>query len=197
MTAIRTIFLSAVVLLLLVVIAFAAKDQKALPSDGHMPTVGQVNDETASGTDRGTLSSAKAGEEINWQVISSGGLINGTSDNYSLSGTAGQTAVGGGTSDSYGMNHGFWQTFGCCDTPGDANNDGTCNIGDEVFLGNFVFRSGQCDDPPGNPVGCPPECLAEGDANADGGVNIGDEVFLGNYIFRPPPASPFPQCGPE
>jgi hypothetical protein len=90
-----------------------------------------------------------------------------------------------------------WTGAGCCDTPGDANNDGACNIGDEVFLGNFVFRSGQCDDPPGNTIGCPPECLAEGDANADGSVNIGDEVFLGNYIFRPPPVSPYPECGPE
>ncbi len=89
------------------------------------------------------------------------------------------------------------ESVGCCDTPGDANNDGTCNIGDEVFLGNFVFRSVQCDNPPGNPIGCPPECTAESDANADGAVNIGDEVFLGNYIFRPPPASPYPECGPE
>ncbi len=84
----------------------------------------------------------------------------------------------------------------CCDAPGDANNDGACNIGDEVYLGNYIFRPGQCDNPPGNTIGCPPECVPEGDANADGAVNIGDEVFLGNYIFRPPPVSPAPECGP-
>jgi hypothetical protein len=84
---------------------------------------------------------------------------------------------------------------GCCDTPGDANNDGTCNLGDEVYLGNLIFRPDVCDINP--PIGCPPECPAEGDANADGLVNIGDDVFLGNFIFRPPPVSPFPECGPE
>ena len=140
----------------------------------------------------------KSGEQINWQVISSGGTNNSKSASFKLKATLGQTAIAKSNTENYGITHGFWQDFstGCCDTPGDANNDGACNIGDEVFLGNFVFRSGQCDNPPGNPIGCPPECMAEGDANADGSVNIGDEVFLGNYIFRPA-TSPPPQCGPE
>lgn len=93
---------------------------------------------------------------------------------------------------------------GCCDVPGDANNDGTCNLGDEVFMGNLIFREEQCDNPPGNIIGCPPECPAEGDANADGNLNIGDEVFLGNFIFREsqcdnPPGNTIgcpPECGP-
>ena len=143
----------------------------------------------------------KSGEEINWQVISGGGSMNGTSASYKLSGTVAQTAVGTGTYGTNNINHGFWQDFlsggGCCDTPGDANNDGSCNIGDEVFLGNLIFRSDQCDNPPGNTIGCLPDCHAEGDANADGSINVGDEVFLGNYIFRPPPQSPYPECGPE
>ena len=145
------------------------------------------------------LVSNKDNEIISWQVISSGGGVLGSSEDYEVTGAAGQTAVGEGSSETYGSSSGYWSPVLdiCCDTPGDANNDGACNIGDEVFLGNYVFRSGQCDDPPGNPIGCPPECTAEGDANADGNVNIGDEVFLGNYIFRPPPASPAPVCGPE
>lgn len=82
----------------------------------------------------------------------------------------------------------------CCDTPGDANNDGLCNIGDEVFLGNFIFRSDRCEINP--PIGCPPECGPKGDANGDGSINVADEVYLGNFIFRPPPVSPLPVCGP-
>jgi len=111
----------------------------------------------------------------------------------------GEIAVGFGSSENFGMSQGFIEIVEstCCRVAGDANNDGACNIGDEVFLGNYIFRAERCDDPPGNPIGCPPNCLAEGDANADGNVNVGDEVFLGNYIFRPPPASPEPQCGPE
>lgn len=80
----------------------------------------------------------------------------------------------------------------CCDTPGDANNDGGCNIGDQVYIDNYIFRQSQCATNP--PIGCAPDCPAEGDPNNDGSVNIGDDVFLGNYIFRPE-ASPVPVCG--
>lgn len=129
----------------------------------------------------------RAGEQINWQVISSGGQINGISTNYMLSGTAGQFAVGNGTSDNYGLSHGFWQLFevsgGCCVVPGDANGDGGCNLGDAGFIINYIFYDGPA-----------PTCYAEGDANADGGVNLGDAGFIINYIFYDGPA---PTCGPE
>ncbi len=57
----------------------------------------------------GALSAAvlTTGEEINWQVISAGGT-SGTSTNYALKGTLGQTAVGCGSSPSFGLSHGFW-----------------------------------------------------------------------------------------
>ena len=131
-----------------------------------------------------TARDAKAGEEINWQVISSGGNIGGTSASYTLSGTVGQTATGAGSSTSYGLSHGFWQVFGggggCCNTPGDANNDGGCNLGDAGYIINYIFYDG-------------PEsvCMEEGDANSDGGVNLGDAGFIINYIFYDGPA---PAC---
>jgi hypothetical protein len=34
----------------------------------------------------------------------------------------------------------------CCDTPGDANDDGQANLGDAVFLINFVFNGGPAPD---------------------------------------------------
>jgi len=136
--------------------------------------------------------------EIEWTLFSAGG-IEASSEDFGVSAAMGEIAVGFGSSENFGMSQGFIEIVEstCCRVAGDANNDGACNIGDEVFLGNYIFRAERCDDPPGNPIGCPPNCLAEGDANADGNVNVGDEVFLGNYIFRPPPASPAPQCGPE
>ena len=88
------------------------------------------------------------------------------------------------------------QATSCCVTPGDANHDGACNIGDVVYINNYIYHSLECDVPPGNLVGCPPECAAEGDANADGEVNVGDQVYLINYIFRSQ-TSPAPVCGPE
>lgn len=81
--------------------------------------------------------------------------------------------------------------YPCCDTPGDANNDGGCNIGDAVFLVNLVFKEDQCATNP--PIGCAPECFTEGDANNDGGINIGDAVYIGNIVFRPG-VYPDPNC---
>jgi hypothetical protein len=61
---------------------------------------------------------------------------------------------------------------------GDANFDNEINIGDAVYIINFVFRGGYSPIP-----------YAAGDANSDGTVDIGDAVYLINYIFRdgPPP----------
>ncbi len=70
---------------------------------------------------------------------------------------------------------------GCCDEPGDANDDGAVDIGDAVHLINYIFKSGP-----------PPPCLDEGDANGDCAIDIGDAVHLINYIFKSGPA---PVCG--
>ncbi len=65
----------------------------------------------------------------------------------------------------------------CCDLPGDANNDGSVNVGDAVYIINYVFKSG--------PV---PPCKCEGDANGDNAINVGDAVYLINYVFKSGPA---------
>jgi subtilisin family serine protease len=61
---------------------------------------------------------------------------------------------------------------------GDANNDGTVNIGDAVYLVNYIFKGGPA-----------PDTDYLGDANGDESVNIGDAVYLIDYIFHggPPP----------
>ncbi|MEZ5357585.1 MAG: tandem-95 repeat protein [Candidatus Zixiibacteriota bacterium] len=65
---------------------------------------------------------------------------------------------------------------------GDANSDGSVNIGDVTMIIDYVFRDGN-----------PPEVMEAADVNNDGEdgprVNIGDALYLVNYIFRagPPP----------
>ncbi|MCP4568586.1 MAG: hypothetical protein GY841_13495 [FCB group bacterium] len=61
----------------------------------------------------------------------------------------------------------------CCDEAGDANNDGPVNVGDAVYMINYVFKGGP-----------EPECKAEGDANGDCTLNVGDAVYLINYVFK-------------
>ena len=56
---------------------------------------------------------------------------------------------------------------------GDANGDGVWDLGDVVFLINYLYKG----DPPPFP-------LDAGDANCDGVVDLGDVVYLINYLFR-------------
>jgi hypothetical protein len=64
---------------------------------------------------------------------------------------------------------------------GDANGDGNINIGDAVYVSEYIFHSGP-----------PPDPLEAGDANCDGSINVGDVVYIHNYVFcgGPPPCCP-------
>jgi len=55
---------------------------------------------------------------------------------------------------------------------GDANCDGKANVGDAVYLINYVFNDGP-----------QPQIPCQGDANGDGDINVGDAVYLINYVF--------------
>ncbi len=62
---------------------------------------------------------------------------------------------------------------------GDCNGDGIIDLGDVVYLVNYLYKGG-----------LPPEPLEAGDANCDGVVDLGDLVYLINYLFKggPPPS---------
>ncbi len=57
--------------------------------------------------------------------------------------------------------------------PGDANHDAAVNVGDAVYIINYVFKSGPA-----------PQPQASGDANCDSAVNVGDAVSIINYVFK-------------
>lgn len=58
---------------------------------------------------------------------------------------------------------------------GDVNNDGSINVGDAVYIVNYIFRGGSVPTP---------YALYSGDANGDCAVTIGDAVYIISYIFR-------------
>jgi hypothetical protein len=127
----------------------------------------------------GDTQSARAGEEINWQVLSSGGT-KGISTNYILNGTVSQTAVDEGLSTNYIIRHGFWQDFGeeiiVCDCePGEADGIPPINILDIVYLINYKYKGG--------PIPTPYE-FCNGDPNCDCDVNILDIVYVINYKYK-------------
>lgn len=123
------------------------------------------------------------GRQIKWQLVSSGGnslagkvtrLLSG------LYGTVGQTAVGPGSSASYDMNSGFWQSFLTGFLRGDANADGNIDLGDVVYLVNYLYKGG--------PAPVPHEA---GNCNCDEGIDVEDVVYLLNYLLR---NGPVPSC---
>jgi hypothetical protein len=63
--------------------------------------------------------------------------------------------------------------------PGDANNDGQVNVGDAVYLINFVFKGGPAPKP---------YAKCSGDANKDCQANVGDAVYVINFVFKGGPA---------
>ena len=63
---------------------------------------------------------------------------------------------------------------------GDANGDGIIDIGDVVYLINYLFKSGPA-----------PSASTAGDVNCDSVVDVGDVVYLINYLFK---GGPSPDC---
>jgi len=134
----------------------------------------------------------RAGEEVNWQVIASGGGLSSIGS-MMLGSTIGQTAAGQSTIGSYILNSGFQQNFvtggeDCCIPPmrGDVNYDGAeiIDISDLYFLINFMFTDGPA-----------PVCFDEADIDASGvePLDISDLIYLIDYMFRggpEPPACP-------
>jgi hypothetical protein len=124
-----------------------------------------------------------AAYEINWQVISSG-ATDGTSASYRFQGTLGQPVIGEGSSTSYRLSHGFWQTFegGCClGIRGNVNGDpgDAINVADVTYLVAYLKGLG--------PV---PPCIEEGDVNGSGTVNVTDVTYLVAYLKGIGPAPP-------
>jgi hypothetical protein len=142
-------------------------------------------------------SDTKSGEEINWQVISSGGSQGSSSTNFQLSGTTGQTAVGVGSSTNFGLNHGYWQDFGgssgpCDCEPGEMNADGVINIFDVTGLISYLYLGGSAPTP---------YALCNGDMNKDCVCNIFDVTGLISFLYLggPPPCTCnewLTACGP-
>ena len=121
------------------------------------------------------------GEQINRQVISSGGT-EGASTSYRLAGTVSQTAVGSGSSVDFGLSHGFWGG-GCCFLRGDVDHSGVLpvDIADLVYLVDYMFNQGPA-----------PDCFDEGDIDGSGvePIDIADLVYLVDFMFNGGPMPP-------
>jgi len=148
-------------------------------------------------TDEGSapaMTAGRQGEQIEREVISSGASDAG-SVSFHLLGTVAQSAVGSGSSASFGISHGYWQgpvEGSCCLLRGDINHDGAGpDITDLVFLVEFMFQPGSPAPPCEEPVGS--GYYPEADVDGNGvGPDIADLVYLVSYMFQPPSPAPIP-----
>ena len=155
------------------------------PIETNTPTVQPTSPTTEPAT-----ATPRAGEEINWQVIASGGGTS-TLGSMILASTVGQTVAGQSTMGDMVLNSGFQQNFeegGCCIPPirGDVNYDGAelIDISDLLYLIDFMFQAGPA-----------PVCFEEADIDASGSepLDISDLVLLIDFMFtggEPPPTCP-------
>jgi len=60
---------------------------------------------------------------------------------------------------------------------GDITGNGNVDVGDAIYVINFIFKNGPAPDP-----------YESGNVNCDGAVNVGDAVYYISYIFRGGPA---------
>jgi hypothetical protein len=124
------------------------------------------------------LPSASA-TKLQWQVVSSGGS-EATSGVHKLNSTIGQIVAQPGSSGSHKLIHGFQQNFTAsapaCTRCGDANNDGSKDISDVVYLIAYIFSGGAAPGECNTPNGL-------GDADGSGAVDISDVVYVIAYIF--------------
>ena len=94
------------------------------------------------------------------------------SDNYRIPVNSGgqPSAIGISESDNYLMEVGY--VHASFVMRGDANGDRTIDIGDVLYLINYLFL--------GTSAPCPMEA---GDATCDGMVDVADALFIINYLF--------------
>lgn len=71
---------------------------------------------------------------------------------------------------------------GCCVFPGDIDFSGAMNIGDVMFIIQYLFLDGE-----------PPFCCEAADTDGGGSINIGDVTHLIAHLFT---GGPPPECGP-
>jgi hypothetical protein len=137
-----------------------------------------------------------SGTRVVWVSKGDGELLCYEFNRFLIDGPAGPERVGNALYDSeffynqnYTWNHysEYWNPFGynlygdpslvregiSTFTCGDCNNDGTIDVGDVVYLVNYLYKNGSAPDP-----------QQAGDCNCDATVDLGDVVYLINYLYK-------------
>ena len=172
-----TTFLIAVAFLAVLVVQ-AQSDRELQPGKINQKAVTKIDPAPTTVPQRAPVVGSRQGYQMVTDVLDGFGGES-ESDTYGMPVSSGgqSSAIGLSDSDNYGVEAGF--VYASHVNRGDLNADGIVNVGDVVYLVNYLYRGGS--EP------CPVEA---GDVTCDGIVNVGDVVFLVNYLYRggdPPP----------
>jgi hypothetical protein len=150
--------------------------------DGHDDLIVGAPEHDAGGTNAGrayvfsgetgallcTFDGAADSSELGYSVSGAGDVNNNGYD---------EVIVGAPDGLAGGTRSGRAYIFSCQAedpyAPGDANGDGSVDLGDAVYILNYLFKGDAAPDP-----------LDAGDANCDGIVDLADVVYLLNYLFK-------------
>ncbi len=115
-----------------------------------------------------------SGYKIDWDNLNNG-IQPESSDVFFIMSSVGQSVTGNMQGDNYILVAGFWTGYY---KSGDVNADGVIDLGDVLYLINYLYKNGPAPDP-----------LETGDANCDGVIDLGDLLYLINYLYKggPPP----------
>jgi hypothetical protein len=100
-----------------------------------------------------------------------GGQKHGNACDLSFFAGGQSSPIGTGSSTNFKLYAGF--VYPVVVNCGDANADGVIDVGDLVYLINYLFKSGPL-----------PKPYQAGDSNCSGSVDVGDVVYLINYLFK-------------
>ncbi|KPK99967.1 MAG: hypothetical protein AMJ90_09125 [candidate division Zixibacteria bacterium SM23_73_2] len=115
---------------------------------------------------------------IDWDVLDTGGGRL-SSSRFSILNSMGQSLIGESEANDKSLGIGYWYLFHHF-LAGDIDGDGMVNVGDAVYISNYLLRSGPR-----------PQPFWAGDVNCDGKINLSDPIYLANYLLKsgPPPCA--------
>jgi hypothetical protein len=165
MYKLKWLILPLVMAALFATVIVQAESDKKIPSEQAAPSAVSADSKQAYRLVTDVLDGfGGKSESINYQMpVNSGGEPSGI-------------GISGGT--VYGINAGF--VFASQIKRGDANANGVVDLGDAIYLLNYLFKNGL--DP------CPVET---GDVNCNSIVDLGDVIYLLNFLFK---GGPGPTC---
>ncbi len=173
MKRLRLIPVLLVVTALTVVMVVQAESGKKLePAKANPKHVAEVKPAAVSAPHTLTPSSSRQGYQLVTDVLDSFG---GTSEsaNFRISVNSGGQPSPPGLLDSTSWLVKAGYVVASRVKHGDATVDGTLDLGDAIYILNYLFKSG--------PDPCPMEA---GDANSDGIIDLGDAIYVLNYLFK-------------